>query len=107
FEVAGTGGDTQLGGDDFDALIVNQVVDPEVLQSLPKSDLRALKVAARAAREALTDDTEVTFEAELSDGQRITRSVKQQEFEQWAQPLVLRTLDTATRALRDADLEKE
>src|SRR5690606_38027204 len=43
----------------------------------------------------------------LSDGQRITRLLRRQEFDDWAQPLVRRTLDTAARALRDADLEKE
>src|SRR5690606_22616062 len=40
-EVVATGGDTQLGGDDFDALIVAQMLDAERLQSLGKRDLRA------------------------------------------------------------------
>src|SRR5690606_1996740 len=53
FEVVATAGDTQLGGDDFDALIVAQVIDSARLDQLPKKDRRALMVAARAAREAL------------------------------------------------------
>ncbi|WP_397475285.1 Fe-S protein assembly chaperone HscA [Pusillimonas sp.] len=107
FEVAATGGDTQLGGDDFDSLIVQQVVGAERLQSLAKSDVRTLRVAARAVREALSDTDGATFEAVLSDGGRVIRSLNRKEFEQWAQPLVQRTLDTAVRALRDAGLEKE
>src|SRR5690606_6006466 len=75
FEVVATGGDTQLGGDDFDALIVAQMLDAERLQSLGKSDLRALHVSARAAREALSDHDEVPFNVSLSDGTQISRTI--------------------------------
>lgn len=107
FEVVATAGDTQLGGDDFDALIVAQVIDSARLDQLPKKDRRALMVAARAAREALSDKDEVAFEVVLSDEVRIARSITRAEFEAWARPLVQRTLDTARQAMRDADLEKE
>lgn len=107
FEVVATGGDTQLGGDDFDALIVEQCIGSEQLGGLGKADLRALQVAARKAREALSDNEQTEFETTLSDGRQVARSITCSQFEQWAQPLVQRTLDTATRALRDAGLEKE
>lgn len=107
FEVVATAGDTQLGGDDFDALIVAQVIDSARLDQLPKKDRRALMVAARAAREALSDKDEVAFEVVLSDEVRVARSITRAEFEAWARPLVQRTLDTARQAMRDADLEKE
>src|SRR5690606_30907674 len=107
FEVVATGGDTQLGGDDFDALIVQQLVEAGRLQTLAKADLRALHVAARAAREALSQRDQVSFDVALSGGERVTRTLRREEFDAWAQPLLRRTLDTATRALRDAGLEKE
>lgn len=107
FEVVSTGGDTQLGGDDFDTLIVEKLLDSEHLNQLPKGDRRALMVAARAAREALSTRDEVLFEVTLSDQQTISRNIALTEFEAWARPLVGRTLDTARQAMRDADLEKE
>jgi len=107
FEVVSTGGDTQLGGDDFDTLIVEQLVDGARLQQLAKGDRRALMVAARAAREALSDQEEVPFQVVLSNDERIERTITRKEFEAWAKPLIRRTLDTARRAMRDADLEKE
>src|SRR5690606_6419553 len=107
FEVVATGGDTQLGGDDFDALIVSRLVPAERLQALGKGDLRALHVAARAAREALSDAEQVPFQVGLSDGSRVQGLLERAEFESWAQPLVQRTLNAATRALRDAGLERE
>lgn len=106
FEVVSTGGDTQLGGDDFDAVIVEQVMGAARKQALAKSDLRRLQVAARAAREALSDQDEVVFAATLSTGETIGHTLTASQFESWAQPLVQRTLDAATRALRDAGLEQ-
>lgn len=107
FEVVATGGDTQLGGDDFDALIVSRLVPAERLQGLGKGDLRALHVAARTAREALSDTGQVLFQVDLSDGPQVQGVINRADFDNWAQPLVQRTLDAATRALRDAGLERE
>jgi len=107
FEVVATGGDTQLGGDDFDVLIVSRLVGAERLQALGKGDLRALQVAARTAREALSESDDVPFQVDLSGGRRIDSTLSRADFEAWARPLVQRTLDAATRALRDAGLERE
>lgn len=107
FEVAATGGDTQLGGDDFDAAIVAQVVQAQGLEALDKGDQRALAVAARAAREALSVNDTVVFEAQLSGSRRVALEISQSQFEAWVQPLVQRTLDRALRTLRDAGLTKQ
>ncbi|HCP76336.1 MAG TPA: Fe-S protein assembly chaperone HscA, partial [Pusillimonas sp.] len=104
FEVVATGGDTQLGGDDFDAEIVKQVVQARALNVDRKEDVRALYVAARAARETLTDAEQVEFSAQVG-GQTIQMAVTREQFEAWAQPLVGRTIDRARRTLRDAGLE--
>jgi len=105
FEVVATGGDTRLGGDDFDAAVVANVVDEATLQALGKGDRRVLQVAARAARETLSDAQTATFRAVLADGREIARDIGRGEFEAWAQPLVQRTLDRVARTLRDAALE--
>ncbi|OZI58883.1 Fe-S protein assembly chaperone HscA [Bordetella genomosp. 1] len=104
FEVIATGGDTALGGDDFDALISARVQDAQQLGELSLGERRALLVAARQAREALTDADTVTLGLTLADGRAVAQPISRAEFEQWSQPLVARTLDAARRALRDAGL---
>lgn len=105
FEVVSTGGDTQLGGDDFDEFMVAHLIDAARLASLPKADRRRLLLAARQTREALTQQAHAPFEATLSGGETIAFTVAASDFNDWVQPLVDRTLNTATRALRDAGLE--
>lgn len=104
FEVISTGGDTALGGDDFDALIADHAASGLGSAELPPADRRALLVAARAAREALSDTDETRLRLTLSDGRELDLALSRQQFESLAQPLVLRTLDCARRALRDAEL---
>lgn len=100
FEVIATGGDTALGGDDFDSLIVDHVAAGE----LGPSDRRSLLMAARAAREALSDAAEARLQLTLSDGRVVDTVLTRAGFETLAQPLIERTLDCARRALRDAAL---
>jgi molecular chaperone HscA len=107
FEVIATGGDTALGGDDFDALIVEQAIAKHALAPVDHADRRALLSAARVLREALTDtvaETEVvTQHLALSSGP-LTLSLCRAEFETLARPLVDQTLVCAKRALKDAGL---
>lgn len=105
FEVVATGGDTALGGDDFDALIAQRVM-AAVADSdrWSRHDRRALLVAARAARERLSDATETTVSFQLQDGTAVDAPLTRDQFESLAVPLIERTLACARRALRDADL---
>lgn len=103
FEVVATGGDTQLGGDDFDRIIVDQVCRHQQLEALDRSDLRALFVAARATREALSQADQATLQASVA-GKVVSQTILRSDFEAWAKPLVDRTLDRARLALRDAGL---
>ena len=107
FEVIATGGDTALGGDDFDALIVESAMAEHSLSHIDHADRRALLSAARLLREALTDtaqDGEVhTEHLKLSSG-AFALSLSRAEFEKLAQPLVEKTLACARRALKDAGL---
>ncbi|ANN77415.1 Fe-S protein assembly chaperone HscA [Bordetella flabilis] len=106
FEVIATGGDTALGGDDFDALIAERVA-----ASLPgadrwsRQDRRALTVAARAARERLSAETHTAITFQLQDGTQVDSPLSRAQFEVLAEPLIERTLACARRALRDAALQ--
>ena len=100
FEVISTGGDTALGGDDFDALIADHAASGLGSAELPPADRRALLVAARAAREALSDADDARLRLTLSDGRELDFALSRQQFESLAQPFALRTLDCAPRLAR-------
>ncbi|WP_459614321.1 Fe-S protein assembly chaperone HscA [Bordetella sp. 2513F-2] len=105
FEVIATGGDTALGGDDFDAAIVGHLLQGESVEALPPADRRGLLVAARRARETLSDHDRAEFSVTLQGGRTIATTLTRAAFEALAQPLVARTLESARRALRDAGLQ--
>ncbi len=107
FEVIATGGDTALGGDDFDALIVEDAVVRHGLTVVTHSDRRALLTAARTLREALTDTptaSAVHTETVLLQTSQLELSLSRAAFEIIAQPLIEKTLACARRALKDAHL---
>jgi molecular chaperone HscA len=102
FEVIATGGDTALGGDDFDEVIVDYFVDQAGGGTFSNEQRRHLLMAARRLREALTDAQSAEVDTGLSGALaqlRLTRAT----FEKLAEPLVQRTLSCAKRALDDAD----
>lgn len=107
FEVIATGGDTALGGDDFDTLIVQAVCATAgvALDTLSREHHRALRVAARVAREALSDADSAVVEAELGEGTIVSAALTRPDFERLAQPLLEKTLDRARQTLRDAGLK--
>ncbi|SAI71789.1 chaperone protein [Bordetella ansorpii] len=109
FEVIATGGDTALGGDDFDSLIVERVLAGQPAAQAAdaqgaRADRRRLLVAARAAREALSSQEQARLDVTLADGTAVAYDLSRAQFEEWARELVERTLDSARRALRDAGL---
>lgn len=104
FEVVSTGGDTALGGDDFDAAIVAAWQAEHAIETRSAEDHRGLLVAARAVREALTYAPDAARELTLSDGRRLQLTLQRDRFEALAAPLVQRTLASVKRALRDAKL---
>ncbi|HIF9336488.1 TPA: Fe-S protein assembly chaperone HscA [Photobacterium damselae] len=103
FEVLATGGDSALGGDDFDHLIAEWILSQAgIEQALTASERRALQDIAQAVKEALTDtdSTDVTF---LGWQGQLTR----EQFDELARPLVKKTLMSCRRALKDADISSE
>lgn len=104
FEVVATGGDTALGGDDFDALIAQHFLDQSSDQTLTEKDYRHLLSASKRLRENLTDVESTSIETELA-GAFAHLSLSRAEFDIMAKALVKRTLECAMRALDDANLE--
>ena len=104
FEVIATGGDSALGGDDFDRALVAMVqADLGDLVLHSASDKTAMAIAARRCKEQLTADTSAMFEAEL-EGRTISVQVNRAEFEQVTRHLLDRTITTARKVVRDAHL---
>ncbi len=105
FEVVSTGGDTQLGGDDFDQLIVNDVMKHHDTTNLSAQDHRLLLSIAKTVRERLSTQTRAYFQVSLSDGLHIDLNYPRNHFENLARELVNRTLERAKQALVDAELD--
>ena len=103
FEVIATGGDTRLGGDDFDALIVAYFTRTLCLNDLSPGSRRAMLSAARLLREGLTDHLDYTVNVTLA-GTTLPLSLTRHAFEAMASNLIERTLDCARLALKDASL---
>ena len=106
FEVIATGGDSALGGDDYDAALVDWVLQQTGLSSVTAMDKVALKVAARAAKEALSAVDSVTFVATVAD-HAVSLNVTTPQFESLSASLTGRTLSAVRKALRDAKLSAD
>ncbi|MNU67807.1 Chaperone protein HscA [compost metagenome] len=106
FEVIATGGDSALGGDDYDHAIADFVLAQTGRQAGSDNDRAALLVAARAAKEALTDAESTLFSAALAGGNAEFTLTRAQFFAA-TQALTDRTLAAVRKALRDAKLKPE
>jgi molecular chaperone HscA len=108
FEVLSTGGDSALGGDDFDAILVEFIrQQSELTGVLSKSLHRVLLDKAKEAKEALSHESVHTVQFDDDTGTHRTVMVSIDKFEKLIAPLVKNTLRACRRALRDAVLEKE
>ncbi|HEU0203946.1 MAG TPA: Fe-S protein assembly chaperone HscA [Burkholderiaceae bacterium] len=105
FEVLATGGDTALGGDDFDHRLYCWTLEQGGLSLLPPEDASLLTVKARAAKEALSTKPSATIQARLSSHQWVNLTIGADTFASMTQHLVAKTLDATRRALRDAGLK--
>lgn len=109
FEVLATGGNSALGGDDFDHRLVCWALDKlglgQKADILSGSDKRALTIAVKKAREALTDNESVQVTAELSGGRKLDATLTRTEFNAMVCHLVQKTIDAAKAVLTDAKIE--
>jgi molecular chaperone HscA len=104
FEVLSTGGDTHLGGDDFDRVLADELVAVHGLDPTPEA-LRGAVAAAQRVREALTARESAEADLELPDGRRVPIRFTRAELDERIRPVVERTTGPCRQALRDAGLE--
>jgi len=104
FEVLSTGGDSALGGDDFDHRLYCWVLEQAKLQLLSDKDTRLLVSAAKEAKEQLSKNPLARVHVTLGTGTVINVGISQAQFFELTQHLVTKTLVAAKKALRDAGL---
>ena len=103
FEVVATGGDSALGGDDYDQSLADWVLARTARVVHLAADKAAVKQAARRCKEALSALQVCVFEADLSEA-KLVFEVHRADFETATQALTARTLAAVRTALRDARL---
>jgi len=105
FEVLSTGGDTHLGGDDFDRIVARRLLahglEPRAADPSP-AVLRGAVAAAQRIREALSTEETVEADVELPEGFRLRARLTRAELEASILPVVERTAGPCRAALRDA-----
>jgi len=106
FEVLATGGDSALGGDDYDRALAEWLLAESGIQAQSPEDQARLMAQARKCKEALSSEEIVTAEVELSSG-AIDLSLNREQFEAATAALTMRTLQAVRKVLRDASLVKD
>ncbi len=114
FEVIATNGDTHLGGDDIDNILIAIALDdvagdlgPETAQSLRSSGeaIQSLRKAVIEAKILLSSFEAATLNVTLPDGKKYLRDISRMHFEQLAAGVIARTAEPCKQALKDAGLD--
>src|SRR6202171_546187 len=112
FEVIATNGDTHLGGDDIDNLLITIALDD--IKGDMGADLRRNAEAVQAIRKAviegkiaLSEQPSIKLDVELPGGKLYRREVTREQFEQLIQPIIDRTVGPCKQAMKDAGLKPE
>src|SRR5205807_7475165 len=112
FEVIATNGDTHLGGDDIDNLLITIALDD--IRGDLGLDLRrnaegvqGIRKAVIEAKIALSSQNSVKLDIELPEGKRYQREITREQFEQSVQSIIDRTVGPCKQALKDAGLKPE
>jgi molecular chaperone DnaK len=112
FEVIATNGDTHLGGDDIDNLLITIALDD--IRGDLGLDLRRNAEAVQAIRKAVIDakialssQPSVKLDIDLPHGKGYQRKITREQFEQLIQPIIDRTVGPCKQALKDANLKPE
>ena len=112
FEVIATNGDTHLGGDDIDNLLITIALD-DLLGDLGfdyrrnGEAVQAIRKAVIESKIALSSEPAVKLDVELPDGKSYRREITRAQFEQLIQPVIDRTIGPCKQALKDAGLKPE
>src|SRR6202049_2269543 len=112
FEVIATNGDTHLGGDDIDNLLIKIAID-DIRGDLGLDVSRngevvaTIRKAVIEAKIALSSQAATKLDIELPQGKRYRREITQAQFEQLIQPIIDRTVGPCKQALKDAALKPQ
>ena len=112
FEVIATNGDTHLGGDDIDNLLIRIALDDirgDLGVDLSRSGeaVATIRKAVIEAKIALSSQSATHLDIELPGGKRYQRGITREQFEQLSQPIIDRTVGPCKQALKDAKLKPE
>ena len=102
FEVLATGGDTALGGDDFDLVLADWIIEQSAVKPENDSQYRGLIELANHVKVELTNVTEAKIQYRNWLG-----NISREQFNELIQPLIKRSLLACRRALKDAGVEVE
>ncbi len=101
FEVLSTGGDSALGGDDFDHVVAQWLMEQSGVSKVSAAERRTLLREACRAKQALTDDESTPVSVSTAAG-RWSGVLSREQFVALVDPLVKKTLRACKRALKDA-----
>lgn len=107
FEVLATGGDSALGGDDFDHLLHHHLLKQWGVTTLSAKESRQLLIESRRVKEALTSETEVVAKLNLEVGTQLSHLITKADFNSLISTLVKKTVASCRRALRDAGVTSD
>ena len=107
FQVLSTGGDSALGGDDFDHRIFCWIIEEAKLKPVSPHDGRLLLTRAREAKEYLTTHAEAPITVRLGSGEYVDVKLTTEKFTEITRTLVQKTITPTRKALRDAGLAPE
>jgi molecular chaperone HscA len=107
FEVLSTGGDSALGGDDFDHRLFCWIMEQAKLAPLSDEDTATLMVKARQAKELLSTNAATTIDAMLQSGELVQLRITDEIFFDITKHLVAKTMGAIRKAMRDADVSVE
>ncbi|MCX7146553.1 MAG: Fe-S protein assembly chaperone HscA [Sulfuritalea sp.] len=107
FEVMATGGDSALGGDDFDHRIFCWIIEQAKLRPLSPQDARLLQMRAREAKEQLSQHGQVPITVKLGSSEYVDLVLTTEVFTDISRTLVQKTIAPSKKALRDAGLTVE
>ncbi|MEO5363456.1 MAG: Fe-S protein assembly chaperone HscA [Magnetococcus sp. DMHC-8] len=102
FQVLATGGNSRLGGDDFDQRLVDHLLREAGIEKPGPHLLQACRQAAREAKERLSGSEEADVAVPLPDGSTLRRLIRRDQFETWITDLVQSTGLVCRRAMKDA-----
>src|SRR3984893_12818288 len=112
FEVIATNGDTPLGGDDIDNLLIKIAIDDirgdaNLDVSRNSEVVATIRKAVIEAKIALSSQTETQLDIELPQGKRYQREITREQLEELIQPVIDRTVGPTKQALKDAGLKPQ